>query len=367
MVARVGRPRLVLHGQPGHPQLALHRQHEGPLRRPAPPARPAAHVMPPSEYGVGGGAAADLRCPAPSAGAAAASPYWGVAGRYAAGRDPWAAPGNRAFLRRFYNTTIDFAAAGGGPNYRVRGPVMQGRRLCASARMCACSAARRRTLRRRRRRAAPPTARAVAPPPPCCAARSAPSSFGPSYLMTSPACTTSRRHPRGVTGMTSSSRRYKRTTHAYVPRPAWRSRQRRRRQLRRRKRAQLRRCPRGLKGRAWRRRRRRKGLREHLRVVPLARPRRADATGHCSRSSSSSRRRHWQALPHVATPRPRTARIRPRRGRRHRCHRRPSRRGGAGWGLADGRPGLSRWRPPQRTLRGALCTRLPRDRLRAAP
>lgn len=73
-----------------------------------------------SEFGVGGGETANYRTPARDWAHAAAVPYWGVDGRYDAASDPWARPGNRDALRRFFDATLEFAAAGGGPTYRVK-------------------------------------------------------------------------------------------------------------------------------------------------------------------------------------------------------------------------------------------------------
>ncbi|GBF98347.1 hypothetical protein Rsub_11241 [Raphidocelis subcapitata] len=72
-----------------------------------------------SEFGVGGGAASDYQTPARDASAAAAAPFWGVDGRYAAARDPWASPASRDFRRAVYRAAVDFAEAGGGPDYKV--------------------------------------------------------------------------------------------------------------------------------------------------------------------------------------------------------------------------------------------------------
>lgn len=72
-----------------------------------------------TEFGLGGGETPDYKTPARTAAAAAANPYWGVDGRYSPARDPWAAPELRGLLRRYYNASLAFAAAGGGPTYKV--------------------------------------------------------------------------------------------------------------------------------------------------------------------------------------------------------------------------------------------------------
>lgn len=70
---------------------------------------------------MGGGETGDYKTPAHDARTAAAAPYWGVDGRYESWKDPWNRGDNRAFLRRFYDATVQFARNGGGPNYRVKG------------------------------------------------------------------------------------------------------------------------------------------------------------------------------------------------------------------------------------------------------
>ncbi|KIY93651.1 hypothetical protein MNEG_14310, partial [Monoraphidium neglectum] len=72
-------------------------------------------------YGIGGGETGDYKTPARNARAVAAAPYWGVDGRYESWKDPWNRGDNRAFLRRFYDATVQFAKQGGGPTYRVKG------------------------------------------------------------------------------------------------------------------------------------------------------------------------------------------------------------------------------------------------------
>lgn len=182
--------------------------------------RPTPHGAPPShlccapgashaliEFGVGGGETWDYQTPARDWARAAAVPYWGVDGRYSLSRDPWARPGNRLALRRFYNATLAFADAGGGQTYKVhaapherkpRGATRRGRRGWW------------------RRRPPPPTRRAAAVWPPQqlprapgpralsplarattfrnAARRWGRYSCGASYLLTSPASTTSATH-----------------------------------------------------------------------------------------------------------------------------------------------------------------------------
>jgi hypothetical protein len=71
-----------------------------------------------SEYGIGGGMTGDYKTPAANPAIVAASPYWGVDGVYDSSRDPWNRGGNRDFLRRFYDLTIQYAKRG-GVNYPV--------------------------------------------------------------------------------------------------------------------------------------------------------------------------------------------------------------------------------------------------------
>jgi len=71
-----------------------------------------------SEYGLGGGMSGDYKTPASYPSIVAASPYWGVDGAYDSGKDPWNRGGNRDFLRRYYDLTVQYAKRG-GVNYPV--------------------------------------------------------------------------------------------------------------------------------------------------------------------------------------------------------------------------------------------------------
>jgi hypothetical protein len=66
-----------------------------------------------SEYGLGGGMSGDYKTPAANAAIVAASPYWGVDGPYESWKDPWNRGGNRDFMRRYYDLTVQYAKRGG--------------------------------------------------------------------------------------------------------------------------------------------------------------------------------------------------------------------------------------------------------------
>jgi hypothetical protein len=83
-----------------------------------------------NEYGLGGGTSQDGRSKAVTARDAAATPFFGVSGRYSKAKDPWtlydpATPNPvRDYLRYFYSKTIAYANARGGCEgceYRVDG------------------------------------------------------------------------------------------------------------------------------------------------------------------------------------------------------------------------------------------------------